>query len=755
MRRVRCLRQNADEADPPDVVARAPRDRREVALHEMAQRAPREIQRAQEVADPRVELLLLGARPHALEQHVPEPLRRAAERERVEQQVAQPRRDRHERRRDLLDVDAALLHRRLELGVRDHLQRVDEQRVRPVHVIEELERLLDVLARLDWVVGDDVVGRRDVVLRRERRVDLTCREDLLRRRRALVELERPAAAALDPHPHPVHPGPRQQLELVALDVVGNHAVDGEREVELGLPELGELLDLAVRDRHEAVVVKGDVAEVREALAGRLDLVDDVACARVADALVGRVVGDELRVAAVGAVKRAADRPQRRVAEAVVVDVVLGVHRLEADAGLVDDLALAVLRERQRLHHLRRHERQEVVLLDLAVGRLEPEVLDVRRVAALDQQLAQLLEGELALARADRIDVGEDRVLGLDDRVDPAPDHERRRIELLDPRDQLAGQVGVAGHRREADDVGVDQAARSEIDVLGLQRAGAAERSAQSVANAAVPVRRDVTGLRVLVDTRGERGHLAKAAGRDPVFQRDELDAHRPASMLGLIRPAIVAVRTNFSRTVSVNLADRAAGTATNVQSAPATVPFDDPSQDAPGRPRRRRRRGGAERRPVDAARHRDALRSARGDARGRDARAAARASPAAAAARRAARAHRALARLVARPHGAPAAPAHRLLGRAGRPRHRRARSRRRRAPPCADPRPAAAPPGARPRRLRRGRRDRPSAQGAVTSRACSASSTGVICVKHIVRSRPKTSVVMPTARTLPSAAGEL
>src|SRR4028119_669405 len=45
---------------------------------------------------------------------------------------------------------------------------------------------------------------------------------------------------------------------------------------------------------------------------------------------------------------------------------------------------------------RRRGRQEVVLDDLAVGLLGPEVLDVGRVATLDEVLAQLLEGELAL-----------------------------------------------------------------------------------------------------------------------------------------------------------------------------------------------------------------------------------------------------------------------------------------------------------------------------------------------------------------------
>ena len=73
---------------------------------------------------------------------------------------------------------------------------------------------------------------------------------------------------------PVHPRPGQQLEFVLLDVVRDHAVDGERDIELGLPELGELLELRVGDRHEAVVVEADLAQMREAPARVLDLVDD-------------------------------------------------------------------------------------------------------------------------------------------------------------------------------------------------------------------------------------------------------------------------------------------------------------------------------------------------------------------------------------------------------------------------------------------------------------------------------------------------
>ena len=364
---------------------------------------------------------------------------------------------------------------------------------------------------------------------RERRDDLAGVEDLLRRRRALVEVEHVLRARLDAHPDAVHPRPREQLELVLADVVRDHPVDGERQLQLVVPQLRELLELAVRDRHEAVVVEGHLRQVREARAGVLDLVDHVARARVADALVLRVVGDELRVAAVRAVKRAADRPQRRVAEAVVEQVVLDGRLHEALPGQVDLLVVdAVLRERQRLHLLHRHQRQEVVLDDLlaavAVGRLEPEVLRLRDVAALLEGLQELLEGELALAGADGVDVAEDRVLGLDDRVDAAPDHVRRRVELAHAPDDAVREVGVAGHRGEADQVGVLEALRDLVDLL-VGHAALVAHPAHRGLDAAVALGRDVAGLRAGLQLVDVRGHLAKAAGRDAVLEAHHLGVH--------------------------------------------------------------------------------------------------------------------------------------------------------------------------------------------------------------------------------------
>jgi len=69
---------------------------------------------------------------------------------------------------DVVEVDARLDDLLGQLGVGDHPQRVDEQDVRPGHLVEQFQGVDDVLTGLDRVVDDDVVGRRDVVLGRER-----------------------------------------------------------------------------------------------------------------------------------------------------------------------------------------------------------------------------------------------------------------------------------------------------------------------------------------------------------------------------------------------------------------------------------------------------------------------------------------------------------------------------------------------------------------------------------------------------------
>ncbi len=293
-----------------------------------------------------------------------------------------------------------------------------------------------------------------------------------------------------------------------------------------MPQLGEALQFPVGDGHETVVVEADLADVGKALPGRLDLVDQVAGAGVADLLVVDVVGDELGVAAEAAVERAADRPQRLVAEPVVVQVVGKPDGAEALAPGVDPLALAVLGEGERLHLFGCHQRQKVVADLVVVALLEPEVAQVAVVGALLQPVVQLLEGELALAGADGVDIGGDGVLGVDDRVDAAPEDEGGGIQLPQPADDLAGELGVAGHRGEADQIGAGQAVGDPVDVGVVELTLGAVGALHEVPDAAVPLGRHVVRLGVGVQPGDICGDLAEAVGRDPVFERDHLYAHR-------------------------------------------------------------------------------------------------------------------------------------------------------------------------------------------------------------------------------------
>ena len=97
------------------------------------------------------------------------------------------------------------------------------------------------------------------------------------------------------------------------------------EVEKQVPELakiypppgGEVRELIEAEREEAVVVEQDAAEVRVNPLRSEHFTHDVAGARMADLPVVRVVGDEDRVAAEGAVKRTADGPDRRIGQPAV------------------------------------------------------------------------------------------------------------------------------------------------------------------------------------------------------------------------------------------------------------------------------------------------------------------------------------------------------------------------------------------------------------------------------------------------------
>ncbi len=242
-------------------------------------------------------------------------------------------------------------------------------------------------------------------------------------------------------------------------------------------------------------------------------------------LVRSVVGDELRVPAERAVERTPDRPHGRIAESVVGEIVAEPHRHEALPGAIDLLPFPVLREGHRLHLLRGQQRQERVAHDLAVA-LEPEIPDAGVVMVGFEQSVQLLERELALAHADRVDVGEDRVFGMDDRMDPTPDDERRGGDFTQPLDDLTGEVRVAGHRREADDVGAAQPCGDLVDLLRAEIAAPAIAPGDRALESAIAVGRDVVRLRVRFEARGVRRDLAEPAGRDPVLEANQSDSDR-------------------------------------------------------------------------------------------------------------------------------------------------------------------------------------------------------------------------------------
>jgi len=151
---------------------------------------------------------------------------------------------------------------------------------------------------------------------------------------------------------------------------------------------------------------------------------------------------------------------------------------------------------------------------------------VGRVATLLQAGQQLLEGELALADADRVDVREDRVLRLDDRVNAAPDLVRVGAQLAHALDDPRGEIGVAGHRGVADQLGVLEALRHLVDLLVTDVGLVADRARDRAAHAAPALRRrDVTGLRVRLELGHVRRHLAKAARGDAILEADHLRLH--------------------------------------------------------------------------------------------------------------------------------------------------------------------------------------------------------------------------------------
>ena len=92
---------------------------------------------------------------------------------------------------------------------------------------------------------------------------------------------------------------------------------------------------------------------------------------------------------------------------------------------------------------------------------------------------------------------------------------------------LPGQVGVAGHRREADQVAAGQAVGDLVDLGVAQLALAAVGAEDRVAEAAVLVGGDVVRLGVGVEPRDVGRDLAEPARGDSVLEADQLHAQQP------------------------------------------------------------------------------------------------------------------------------------------------------------------------------------------------------------------------------------
>ncbi len=226
----------------------------------------------------------------------------------------------------------------------------------------------------------------------------------------------------------------------------------------------------------------------------LDFSDHVVRAGMADLHVIRVVGDEGGVSAERTVKRAADRPDSGVCQPVVCEVVALSHRNEAFSGAVDTLVAAVLRKGQGVHLGRCHQRAERVARNLATS-LEPEIARLREVHASLEAVEELLEGELALPGTNGVDVGFDRILRVDDRVQAAPDHICARVDRADAPNHVLREIRIARHARQGDDIGIRQTVGDAVQIGRTQRRRLPELPGHRFDEAAIASRRDVFDVR--------------------------------------------------------------------------------------------------------------------------------------------------------------------------------------------------------------------------------------------------------------------
>ena len=236
----------------------------------------------------------------------------------------------------------------------------------------------------------------------------------------------------------------------------------------------------------------------------LDLVDHVAGAGMADLLVQRVVGDELGVAAeacsgtgsrstTGWSSRDRRWPGSRpclmgTKPAVLVDALPGA---------------AVLREGERLHLVLGHEGAEPVANDL-LALLEPDVATpVWSRPSLSRPYSswkanspspvQMASTSVRMASSGwMIGWMPPQRMNVSGRAGAAAHH-------------LAGEVGVARHRREADQVAAGQAVGDLVDLGVAQVALATVGARDRVFQTAVPVGGDVAGLGLGLEL-GDVGH---------------------------------------------------------------------------------------------------------------------------------------------------------------------------------------------------------------------------------------------------------
>ena len=199
------------------------------------------------------------------------------------------------------------------------------------------------------------------------------------------------------------------------------------------------------------------------------------------------------------------------------------------------LALPVLREGHGLHLLRRHEREEAVPDDVAIV-LEPEIAYAGMITTVAEQAVQLFERELTLADTDGIDVGEDGVFGVNDRVYPAPDDEGGRVDLTKSLGSPAGSGRRSRSSKRSPRSLRPRAARRSRLPRPVQLPTPAVGAADCAAHAAIAVGRDVAGLRVGIEARNIGRDLTEAAGRNPV-----LETHQPGTNGATVRRSVLPV----------------------------------------------------------------------------------------------------------------------------------------------------------------------------------------------------------------------